>query len=211
MSYPNSNSSLTDGIRTGVSTQIIVKIKNTKVGAIQNLTISQAREHYRQEEIGTDGIVEIFPRGATKIEATIERVVFDGLRLPEAFARGFINIQSQRIPFDIDIMDLSEFKTSVNLPYDDIQRAILLQNNNAVVHSLKGCWFRSYSPTFASEKFIISERATIICEKIITTRNGLSAVNGGLKGVAYEKDTIERATDSRGLIGRYTKTGMGNE
>jgi hypothetical protein len=209
MSYPNSNSTLNDNIRTGLSTQIVVKIRNTMVGAIQSLQISQNREFYRQEEIGTDGIVEIFPRGATKIEVTVDRIVFDGLRLPEAFARGFINIQSQRIPFDIDIMDLSEFKTTVNLPQDDVARAILLKNNNAVVHSLKGCWFRSYAPTFSAEKFIVSERATIICEKIITTRNGLSAVNGGLRGVAYEKDSIERATDSRGIIGRYAKTGRG--
>jgi hypothetical protein len=144
------------------------------------------------EEIGTDGIIEIHPKGAAKISVSVQRVVFDGLRLPEAFARGFINIQSQRIPFNIEIIDRSD---SVEI-------------GDAVVSTLNNCWFKNYSPTFTAESFIIREQADIACEYITTMRNAISAVQGGKRGVAFDFDTVERNTDVKGIRGRLDSAGI---
>lgn len=194
VTYPPSGSLLENRINSGLSTQITIKVNNTTVGAIQRLSLTQNRELHRWEEIGTDGIVEIHPKGAAKIDLAVDRIVFDGMRLPEAFARGFINLQAQRVPFDIHIIDSTEVKYT----------------GDAIVHVCNNCWFRQYNPQFRSDSFIISETAQLWCEYITTTRNGISAVIGGYRGVGYEHDTIERATDTKGLRGRYEKFDSGN-
>lgn len=192
--YPQSGSLLENRINSGLSTQITIKVNNTTVGAIQRLSITQNRDLHRWEEIGTDGIVEIHPKGAAKIDLSVDRIVFDGMRLPEAFARGFINLQSQRVPFDIHVIDSTEVKFT----------------GDAIVHVFNNCWFRQYNPQFRSESFIISETAQLWCEYVTTTRNGVSAVIGGYRGVGYEFDTMEQATDTRGQRGRYEKSDIGN-
>jgi len=191
--YPQSGSLVENRINSGLSTQITIKVDSTTVGAIQRISITQSRDLHRWEEIGTEGVVEIHPKGAAKIDLAVDRIVFDGMRLPEAFARGFINLQSQRVPFDIHIIDQSEVSRS----------------GDAMVHVFNNCWFRQYNPQFRSDSFIVSESAQIWCEYVTTTRNGVSAVFGGLRGIAYEYDTIERATDTRGQIGRYEKLDTG--
>ncbi len=103
--YPTSGSTLTSSISTGLSTQIIVKVGTETVGAIQTLSINQDRNIERVKEVGLDGVLELVPSKATTYDITVNRIVFDRLRLPEAFARGFINIKSQLVPFDIEIID----------------------------------------------------------------------------------------------------------
>jgi hypothetical protein len=190
--YPQSGSLLQDRINSGLSTQITIKVDGVTVGAVQRLSIAQNRDLHRWEEVGTDGIVEIHPKGAAKIDITVERVVFDGLKITEAFARGFVNIQAQRVPFDIQIVD----RTS--------------GDDNAVVHVLNNCWFRQYTPNFRADNFIVSESAQIWCEYITTSTRGLSASNGGYRKIGYVYDSIERATDVRGQRGRYEKYDTGN-
>lgn len=194
MVYPHSESLLSERINSGLSTQITIKVNNTTVGAVQRLSINQNRDLHRWEEIGTDGIVEIHPKGAAKISLTVDRIVFDGMRLTEAFARGFINIQSQRIPFDIQVIDRTE----------------LADNRDAIVHTFNNCWFNQYNPQFRADNFIVSETAQLWCEYVTTTKNSLSAVDGGLRGISYEYDTMERATDTKGKRGRYEKSNVGN-
>lgn len=190
--YPNSGSFLTPNIHAGLSTQITIKVGTTTVGAIQSITIQQNREVHVHEEIGTDGVIEIHPKGAAKIDVQVQRLVFDGLRITEAFARGFVNIQAQRIPFNIDIIDRSDS----------------IEIGDAVVHTLNNCWFKSYSPTFAAGEFIIKEQSDIVCEYITTMRGAISAVQGGKRGVAFDLDTIERNTDVKGIRGRLDSAGM---
>lgn len=192
--YPQSGSLLENRINSGLSTQITIKVDSTTVGAIQRLSITQNRDLHRWEEIGTEGVVEIHPKGAAKIDIAVDRIVFDGMRLPEAFARGFINLQSQRVPFDIHIIDRTEIKYT----------------GDAVVHVFNNCWFRQYNPQFRADNFIVSEAAQIWCEYVTTTRNSISAVFGGYRGIRYEHDTIERATDTKGIIGRYEKLDTGS-
>jgi hypothetical protein len=192
--YPQTGSLLQNRINSGLSTQITIKVNNTTVGAVQRLSITQNRDLWRHEEIGTDGVVEIHPKGAAKIDLTVERIVFDGMRLPEAFARGFINLQAQRVPFDIHIIDNAEVRYT----------------GDAIVHVFNNCWFRQYNPQFHADSFIVSESAQIWCEYVTTTRNGVSAVIGGLRGIGYEHDTMERASDTKGFRGRYEKSNFGD-
>src|SRR5271157_1655295 len=107
-SYPNTQSTVkATAPHTGLSTQIVIKVSGVPVGALQNLTVNQARPLERIKEIGTDGCIEIVPSGITTFELTASRIVFDEVRLPEAFLRGFRFINAQRLPFDIEIYDLS--------------------------------------------------------------------------------------------------------
>jgi len=186
MVYPSSGSLLYKNIQTGLSTLITVKIKGVTVGAIQELRIEQNREFTILEEIGTDGIVEIHPKGAAKIGFTVQRIVFDQLRLPESFSRGFLNIQAQRIPFDIDIID-NVFDNSIF----------------SIVHSLKGCWFRGYTIPFNANNYIITETANLVCEKIISSQNNKNVSNGGFRNIPIEIDSIERQTDLNGIPGNF--------
>lgn len=85
--FPNTGSNINDGHRTssGLSTQIIIKVSNNPVGALQQLSVAQNRPLQRIQEIGTDGVIEIVPNSATTFELTANRIVFDQLRLPESF------------------------------------------------------------------------------------------------------------------------------
>jgi len=186
MLYPTTGSTITPNIHSGLSTQIVVKVGRTTVGAIQRLQISQTREMSTWEEIGTDGVVEIHPKNATKIDIQVTRMVFDELRITEAFSRGFVNLQAQRVPFDIQIIDKMASRTK----------------EDAVIHIFNNCWFKDYSPAYQSDNFLISERAGITCEYVTTMRRGHSAVTGGARGISYEYDTVERATDVKGQRGR---------
>lgn len=191
MAYPRTQSILDTRIKTGLSTQITIKVENTTVGAIQQLTINQAREMNVFEEIGTEGVVEICPKGAAKISLTVDRIVFDGLRLPEALARGFVNLQAQRFPFDIHLVDTA-----------------LGNDQLAVTTVIHGCWINDYSPTYKADSFIVSERASLKAERITISQAGHSAVWGGLRGIAFDYDTVERSTDVNGKIGRLDSAGF---
>lgn len=190
--YPSSGSTLRPNVSSGLSTTIIIKVGSTTIGAIQNLTINQNREMAIWEEIGTEGIIEIHPKNATKIDLAVTRIVFDELRLLESFARGFINLQAQRIPFDIHIIDLGAAKN----------------DDNALSHICHNCWFKSYNTPYAANNFLIQETANLVCEYITSMRNAQNAAFGGLRGIDYNSDSIERNTDLTGKRGRFTAAGI---
>jgi len=187
--YPQTGSLFSDLPQAGLSTLITVKVRGTLVGAIQELRIDQNRDMVVWEEIGTDGVVEIHPKGAAKVSFSVTRIVFDQLRLPEAFLRGFLNLQAQRVPFDVEIVDTFAGD------------AIL-----AVIHTLHGCWFRRYSTPYRADNFIVSETAELVCERITSLQGTGNAANGGLRGLPVEYDTIERATDFHGRPGKFEPT-----
>lgn len=193
MIYPNSGSALGSNINSGLSTQIVIKVGSTTVGAIQALTINQNRELCVWEEIGTEGIIEIHPKNATRIEISVQRVVFDELRMLESFGRGYINLQSQRVPFDIHIIDKSVSDGD---------------GNNALSHICHNCWFKQYSTPYNSNNFVVTEGANLVCEYITSMRNAQNASYGGSRGITYEYDTIERNTDLTGQRGRFTSVGI---
>jgi hypothetical protein len=192
MAYPNTGSIISSRINTSLSTQIVVKVDGTTVGAIQQLQLNQNRDMNIYEEIGTDGIVEIIPKGAAKIDLTVQRVVFDQLHITEAFARGFVNIQAQRIPFNIQILD----------------KMGNLDPKNTKIHVCNNCWFKSYGTTITSSNYLIMENASIVCEYITTTIDGVSSVHGGLRGIKFVGDSIERFTDVEGRRGKFDSAGV---
>ena len=193
--YPNTGTILDSAAitgaktRTGLSTQIIVYVNGEPVGAIQSFQETQARTNKRISEVGTDGVIEIVPQAPATVSLVVQRIVFDGLSLPESFSRGFKNIHAQRIPFDIIVID--KF-TGVD--------------KDAVVTTYHNCWFNNLSKTFQVTDYTIVENANIDCEYVSSTRaNEAVAESQGVQGAreipSRDTDTIEQAADA-GKSGR---------
>lgn len=182
--YPKTGTTLDSKISSGLSTQIIIKVGTETVGALQDLSIHQTRPLTSVKEIGTDGVLEILPNSATTYNASISRIVFDGLSLPEAFARGFVNIKSQTVPFNIEIIDTSRG-----------------EDNNASVTQLINCWFKDLTTPYKSGDYLISQSANIDFEDIATTLGASksNAAVGGDRHINYQDNDRERATD----VGSY--------
>jgi hypothetical protein len=193
--YPATGSTLKSSISTSLSTQILVKVDNETVGAIQSLEINHSRTLERIKELGTDGVLEIVPKEATTYSISVRRIVFDRLRLPEAFARGFINIKAQMLPFDIQVID----RTGGD-------------GDGAVTHTFHNCWFNSYKPSYGADNFILSETADLWCEDVSTTlgSNSTSAARGGDRGINQNTVVHEQDTDTSagGLRGSMDVSGL---
>ncbi len=206
--FPNTDSKV--GVfqpQTGLSTQIIIKVSGAPVGALQRLTVNQARPLERIKEIGTDGVIEIVPNGPTTFELTASRIVFDQLRMPEAFSRGFRFINSQRLPFDIEVLDLSGIQT----PGADINAS----PEGIVVMTYKNCWFTSYSTPYTADNYVITEEANLWCETaFLSMPTGEFDIpnSGGLRGLEAQTDTanIERAINQGARRGSLDVTGLVN-
>lgn len=177
--YPATGSTLTSNISTGLSTQIVIKVGSDTVGAVQTLNVNQTRNLIRVVEIGLDGTLEIVPQQRAEVTINVTRVVFDRLRLSEAFARGFVNIKSQRLPFDVLIIDRT-----------------LGSDNNAVTHTYTNCWFQNYTTPYNADNYIISETGVIWAEDV-SSRFGSSAnvAQGGARDMKPQIEPIERAAD----------------
>ena len=189
---------------SGLSTQIIIRVGNQPVGALQSLQVSQARPLARVKEIGTDGVIEIVPQGATTFELSVSRIVFDQLRLPEAFSRGFRFINAQRLPFDIDVYDI----TSVNTLGSDPTGA-----KDTVIMTYKNCWFSSYSTPYASENYLITENATIWAETaFVSSLPTGQAIPANALSLTGQTDAqgIEMATNAGGRLGSMDASGIWN-
>ena len=145
--YPTTGSTLDRRIRTGLSPLLVVKVNGEAVGAIQSLNPSESRQVARVQELGTDGVIELVPNAPTTVTLQVSRLVFDNLRLPPAFRRGFAHIQAQRLPFDIDVFDRTHGLSSPNV--------------GVQVTSYRNCYFSNYSATYQAANYQITENATI--------------------------------------------------
>jgi hypothetical protein len=190
-SYPQTGSLLQSRINSGLSTNIKIKVGNATVGAIQRLQINQTRDVAMWEEVGTDGKVDSHHKGAANVNLSVSRIVFDQMRLTEAFGRGFVNLQAQRFHFNIDIIDLSADDPEI-----------------APVYTFHNCLFRTISTSYEANNFIITENGELSCEYVTASVNGESIVYGGLRGIPYDYDSMERSTDSRGKVGAIDPTGQ---
>lgn len=192
MVYPATGSTLQPNISTTLSTQIVIKVGTVTVGAIQRLNWSQNRSLFRVPEVGTDGIIEIVPNQATQYQAEVQRIAFDRLRLTEAFGRGFVNIKSQLIPFETLIIDRTNG-----------------EEEGLVTHSLINCWFNVYSGAYEANNYIVTEQGTMWFEDIATTlgTSDSNAANGGARGINFQVNERERATD-RGAGGATLGAGF---
>lgn len=190
-SYPQTGSLLQSRINSGLSTNIKIKVGNATVGAIQRLQVNQNRDVAMWEEIGTDGKVDSHHKSAANITLNVNRVVFDQMRLTEAFGRGFVNLQAQRFHFNIDVIDLSASDP-----------------NSAPIYTFHNCLFKSLSTTYEASNFIITDSAELSCEKATANVGGESIVYGGLRSIPYDFDTMERSTDSKGKVGAIDSAGQ---
>lgn len=181
--YPKTGSILDSTTRTALSTQILIMVGNEPVGAVQTFSESQSRSAKRVTEIGTDGTIEIVPESAATFSLRIDRIVYDGLSVTEAFSRGFRNIQAQRIPFDIVVID----------QYTGV-------NDDAVITTYENCWFTSIEKAYNSDNYIITENVSVEVENIRTLRGGeavaLSQGVGGSRQIPVQLDEVELQADS---------------
>jgi len=192
--YPNTGSTLQSNISAGLSTQIIIKCGRDTVGALQALEVRQRRPLIRLVEIGLDGTLEITPNSKAEVTLTVRRIVFDRLRLPEAFERGFLNIHAQRIPFDILIIDNTGG-----------------EGDGAVTHQYVNCWFEDYATPYAAENYIITESATIWAETVSSRLgSGANAAQGGARDMKPQIDSVERDADFGNRRGTLDAPGLIN-
>ena len=167
-SYPFTGTNLDKNkTRTGLSTQIVIYVNGEPVGAIQSFQLTQQRSMKRISEVGTDGVIEIVPSAPTSITLSVQRIVFDGLSITEAFSRSYVNVAAQRIPFDIVVID----------------RFFGDSKEEHVVTSFHNCWFNNIGKTYNTSDYVITESASLDAEYMSTERNGLPvSLSQGLNG-----------------------------
>ena len=127
------------------------------------------------------------------------KAISTGLSVTEAFSRGWRNITSQRIPFDIVVID--------SFAGDDFE--------NAIVTTYHNCWFTSASRTFSSDNYVITENANMDCEFVSTTRGGgplsdSTTQNGRDISASTQRDAVEAAADTGSRRGSLDFPGIIN-
>lgn len=186
MPYPSSKSSLDSKTKTGLSTQIVIMVNNEPIGAIQSFQTTQQRSNKRIPEVGTDGFIEIVPQSQTSVTLSVTRIVYDGLSVTQAFGRGFVHLQSQRIPFDVVVID--KF-------FGDAEE-------EKMVTVYKNCWFNNIGKTYQSSDYVISETASIDVETVYTLKGGRPVAETSsqgqreIPGMDRDEAGIESAADS---------------
>lgn len=163
---PNTGSTLSGSnvnkTSTAISTNIIILVNNTPVGAVQSMSISEKRPIKMVDEVGTDGHSDSVPSGSTNITGTCQRIRFDRLRITEAFSRGFVHVASQAYPFDIVILDKQK-----------------RDQGSQVSTVIKNVWISGIDYTYQASDWIITESMTWEAETIFSILN-----NGGSQPVA---------------------------
>ncbi len=201
MGYPNTGSTLngidgpfgpTNKTSTGISTNIVIKVGPNTVGAIQDMTITENRPIIMIDEVGTDGHIDSVPNKSTDISGNCSRIRFDRMRVSEAFGRGFVHVASQRIPFDIVIID--------NWNGD---------GNSSLITTIKNVWIEQISYGYKAGDWIITDQMNWKAETIYTTlANGNAATGGERSGFSLAIDPIERSTDIGGRRGSLDAPGL---
>ena len=198
MVYPNTGSILTGSngngnkTSTGLSTNIIIKVGPNTVGAIQSINVDETRSIDMIYELGTDGAIDSAPKSAVKISGSCKRTRFDRMRIAEAFGRGFTHPQSQRVPFDIQIID------SWNG-----------DGNSQVITTLKNVWITKIGYSYSATDYVITDDMSWEAETIFTTlANGPAAGTGGERNMPIAIDSIEQATDIGGRRGSMDAPGL---
>jgi hypothetical protein len=170
---PNTGTTLTDnGVNktsVALSTNIIVMVHNTVVGAIKSLTINEKRGIQMIDEVGTDGHVDSAPKSSTDISGSCTRVRLDRLRIAEAFGRGYTHVSAQVYPFNIVILDKQK-----------------RERDNQITTVIQNVWMNGIDYTYSSDDWIISDTMTWQAERIYSFLNGGRPVAvGGELGIKH--------------------------
>jgi hypothetical protein len=203
---PNTGSTLTvagtnvNKTSTAISTNIIIMVNNTAVGAIQSMAISEKRGLKMIDEVGTDGHVDSVPNVSTNITGSCQRVRFDRLRVTEAFSRGFVHVASQVYPFDIVILDKQK-----------------RDSGSQISTVIKNVWISGLDYTYQISDWVITDTMTWEAETIFSVLNGGSAqpvATGGERGVQHmggNANSIVSITSGNGIVNieQLVDTGAG--
>jgi hypothetical protein len=166
---PNTNSTLTlpngtNKTSTAISTNIIILVNNTPVGAVQSLQVREERSIRMIDEVGTDGHVDSTPNQSTNITGSCQRIRFDRLRIAEAFSRGFVHAKSQVYPFDIVVLDKQK-----------------RDQTNQISTVIKNVWIQGIEYTYSATDWVIVETMNWQAETIFSVLNGgSSSIPGGV-------------------------------
>jgi hypothetical protein len=193
MVYPHSGSILTDAgrntTRTGVSTEIIIQVDGNPIGAIQSINYKENRAIRMIDEVGTDGHIDSVPQKSTDISGECTRIRFDNLRMGAAFSRGYVHAASQRVPFDIVILDIFAADEA-----DDGS----IDQDNIVTTVLKNVWIQSMGVTFSASDFVITENMGFVAEHIYSYQgqnNNVVPASSLRQLPLIDVDSIERQAD----------------
>lgn len=184
---PQTGSTLTgpgghDNTRTSISTNIVIKVGAVAVGAIQTIDFTEQRTITMIDEVGYDGHIDSVPTKSTDISGTCKRIRYDRMRIMESFGRDFLHVDSQRIPFDIDIYD--------NWNGD---------SSNAVVSTLKNVWIERITYGYHVDNWLVFDDMSFKAESMFSTLNGGPAAQGGVRGpsiLSVDPQGIESLTDT---------------
>jgi len=178
---------------TALSTNILIKVGNLSVGAIQELSVREARSVQMIAELGTDGNIDSAPTKAAEFSGNCTRIRFDRLRIAEAFGRDFVHVQSQRIPFNIVIIDKWNGDAE-----------------SAVITTVRNVWITGIDYSYKADNFIISESMSWVAETISSTlgTGNKNVANGGERGFTPATNSVEQATDRGGLRGALDTPGL---
>lgn len=181
---------------TAISTNIIIMVNQTPVGAVQSLSISESRNIKMIDEVGTDGHIDSVPNQSSNFSGSCSRVRFDRLRVAEAFSRGFIHVQSQAYPFDIVILDKQ--KSDVGAQISTV---------------IKNVWIKGLSYEYTISDWVIMDKMDWEAETIFSVLNNGSATpvaQGGERGIPFSNIPIERQTDvgANGRRGSLDASGL---
>lgn len=173
---PNTSSTLstpngTNKTSTAISTNIVILVNNTAVGAVQSMQISERRNVKMIDEVGTDGHIDSVPNASSNYTGTCQRIRFDRLRIAEAFSRGFIHVGSQVYPFDIVILDKQK-----------------RDQGSQISTIIKNVWITGIDYTYTSQDFTITDNMTWEAETMFSILNNGSSqpvAVGGERGVTH--------------------------
>jgi hypothetical protein len=185
---------------TALSTNIIVMVNNTAVGAIQSLSINESRQIKMIDEVGADGHIDSAPTSSTNITGTCRRIRFDRLRIAEAFSRGFVHVASQVYPFDIVILDKQK-----------------RDQGSQISTVIKNVWIKSIDYAYEASDWIITDTMNWEAETIFSILNNGSsqavAVGGelGIKHMGSGPNGIVNITSGDNIqnIEQLVDTGAG--
>ena len=169
---PNTQSTLSsinaNKTSTGLSTNILIMVNGTPVGAVKSMAINEKRNITMVNEVGTDGSIDSCPTSSTTISGTCQRVRFDRLRVAEAFGRGFIHVASQVYPFDIVLLDRQKRDGKFH-----------------ILTTVRNVWISGIDYTYDADNWIVSESMSWNAERIDSTMGGKAVANGGERGIAH--------------------------
>jgi len=172
---PNTQSTLglNNGVNktsTALSTNILIMVNNTAVGAVQSLSVRENRSIRMIDEVGTDGHVDSVPNQSSTVSGSCTRIRFDRLRIAEAFSRGFIHARSQVYPFDIVLIDQQKRESGLH-----------------VITTIKNVWIESLETNYQATDWVISDSMNWKAETIFSKVQGDNGpvARGGERGINH--------------------------